>query len=100
MDWNKSLFTLLREVRAFNPWPVSFTTLDGQNLRLWIARAADGIGGGEPGEVVAHNNDGLFVSCADAVMQVTELQFAGRNRCSAMQALNARNLTGKRLGQA
>ena len=100
VDWRKPLATLLREIRAFNPWPVSFTTVDGQNLRLWFAQAADGYSRGDPGEVVAHNNDGVFVSCADAVMQVTELQFAGRNRCSAMQALSARDLTGKRLGQS
>ena len=100
VDWHKPLDELLREVRAFNPWPVSFTTIDGQNLRLWRAQAADGVSGGEPGEVVAHDARGVFVACADAVMQVTELQFAGRNRCSAAQALNARDLTGSRLGSS
>ena len=39
VDWDKSLDLLLREIRAFNPWPVSYTTLEGQNLRLWRAQA-------------------------------------------------------------
>jgi methionyl-tRNA formyltransferase len=100
IDWNKPLEQLLREVRAFNPWPVSYTFIGDQNLRLWAARAATGVSAGEPGEVVTHDSGGVYVSCGDAVMQVTELQFAGRNRCDAGQALNARNLTGSRLGKS
>lgn len=98
VDWNKSLDLLLREIRAFNPWPVSYTTLEGQNLRLWRAQAGRLVTGGLPGEVVAHESDGVYVRCGDGIVQVTELQFAGRNRCDAAQALNARNLTGCRLG--
>ena len=100
VDWNKSLAQLRREVRAFNPWPVSYTSLDGHSLRLWSARADTAIAAGDTGEVVRHDGDGVYVSCADGVLQVTELQFAGRNRCSAAQALNSRDLTGSRLGRS
>ena len=101
VDWDKSLDLLLREIRAFNPWPVSYTTLEGQNLRLWRAQAGRLVtAAGLPGEVVAHESDGIYVRCGDGIVQVTELQFAGRNRCDAAQALNARNLNGCRLGIA
>lgn len=100
VDWDKSLDLLLREIRAFNPWPVSYTTLEGQNLRLWRAQAGRLVSAGLPGEVVAHQSDGIYVRCGDGIVQVTELQFAGRNRCDAAQALNARNLNGCRLGIA
>ena len=100
VDWDKSLDLLLREIRAFNPWPVSYTTLEGQNLRLWRAQAGRLVTAGLPGEVVAHESDGIYVRCGDGIVQVTELQFAGRNRCDAAQALNARNLNGCRLGIA
>ena len=53
----------------------------------------------DAGRVVAHDRDGVYVSCADTVLQVTELQFAGRKRCSAGEALNANNLCGQRLGR-
>ena len=99
VDWNKPLDTVLREIRAFNPWPVSFSFLGDENLRLWSARAGGGFTPGKPGEVVAHDAQGVFVSCGDGVLQVTELQFAGRKRCDAAQALNARNLQGSLLGK-
>ena len=100
IDWNKPVAELSREIRAFNPWPVSYTFLDDDNVRVWSARAAADVDRESPGVVVAHDNRGVFVSGADGVLQVTELQFAGRNRCSAAQALNARNLCGCLLGKS
>ncbi len=94
IDWSKPVAVLQREVLAYNPWPVSFTGLDGNNLRIWNARASDAYRPGLPGSVVAHDKQGLYVSCGDGLLQVTELQFAGRARGTAAQALNARNLTG------
>ena len=99
VDWGKTRAELVREVRAFNPWPVSYSFLDGENLRLWSARAADAGEPGKTGEVARHDADGLFVRCGDGLLQVTELQFAGRGRLSAAQALNARDLTGVLLGR-
>ena len=87
-------------MRAYNPWPVSYSFLDGDSLRLWSARASQSFAADVPGRVLAHDRDGVYVSCADGVLQVTELQFAGRKRGSAAQALNARDLTGCRLGRA
>jgi len=98
VDWNKPLEMLLREIRAFNPWPVSFTFLRQDSIRLWGATASGCSNPGSPGKVVAHDNAGVHVSCADGVLQVTELQFAGRKRCSAAQALNATDLSGCVLG--
>ncbi len=100
IDWEKSMTLLLREVRAFNPWPVSYSAIDGQNLRLWRAQAGGQDVAGEPGAVVDHDSNGVYVKCGDGIMQITELQFAGRNRCDAAQALNARDLTGCVLGRS
>ncbi len=99
IDWNKPAAVLLREIRAFNPWPVSHTLLDDDNLRLWSAQVSRVVDLQLPGQVVAHDADGVFISCGDEVLQVTELQFTGRNRCTAAQAMNARDLSGCLLGR-
>ena len=100
VDWNKPVEELLREIRAFNPWPVSYTFLGDDNLRLWSARINAEVEPESPGYVVAHDTDGVYISCGKGVLQLTELQFAGRNKCSAAQALNARNLGGCWLGKS
>ncbi len=101
IDWDKPAATLLREIRAYHPWPVSYSALDGDNLRLWRARPAlqTAAGAAEPGQVVSHDAEAVYVCCGDGVIAITELQFAGRRRCAAGEALNARNLTGCRLGR-
>jgi methionyl-tRNA formyltransferase len=96
IDWRKSALHTQREIRAFNPWPVSFTHLDGKMLGIWQANEIDEQADAEAGFIIQHNKVGIFVSCGDGMLQVTELQFAGKNRCSAAQALNGRNLTGLR----
>ena len=102
VDWSKDTATLLREIRAYHPWPVSYSWLDDANLRLWRARPVTGAiaNAGEPGRVLAHDAEAVYIATGDGAIAVTELQFAGRRRCSAREALNARDLTGSRLGRA
>ena len=98
IDWNKPASKLIHEIRAFNSWPVSYTTIDDELLRIWLALPQQLHTPDAPGTVVAHDASGVYVSCSDAVIQVTELQYAGRRRCSASDALNARDLSGMRFG--
>jgi len=100
VDWSKPASVLLREIHAYNPWPVSFTFLEGDSIRLWNARSCVSLVGEQPGQVVKHDREGMYVSCGDGVLQITELQFAGRNRCSAAQALNSIDLSGRLLGHS
>lgn len=96
--WSKDAETLQREVRAYAPWPVSFTQFDGKPLRIWRATALNQPNGKPVGHIIEHNKEGLFVNCGSGVLQITELQFAGKNKSTPAQILNARNLTGLDLG--
>lgn len=98
IDWSADAETLARRVRAFNPWPVAHTTLDGNGLRLWFARALDATAG-EPGRVLEVRDDGLIVACGRGALLVTELQFAGGRRLAAAEAARGRTLQGVTLGR-
>ncbi|MFO1409785.1 MAG: hypothetical protein U1F06_05320 [Steroidobacteraceae bacterium] len=37
IDWSRDAASIDRQVRAFNPWPVAETRLDGEQLRIWRA---------------------------------------------------------------
>jgi len=94
IDWNKDAEIIKRETRAYVPWPVSFTHLDDKMLRVWWAEVDASHASDTPGKIIEHNRNGLFVSCKNSVLQITELQFAGKNRLTAGEAFNARDLTG------
>ncbi|MCZ6723087.1 MAG: methionyl-tRNA formyltransferase [Gammaproteobacteria bacterium] len=95
IDWNQHAETIQRQIRAYVPWPVSFTQLQAERLRIWSAGIDATHKSSKPGQVIDHNQNGLFVSCRDSVLQVIELQFAGKKRCGAAEAANARNLSGR-----
>lgn len=99
IDWRKPADQLLREVHAYNPWPVSYSFLQEDSIRIWNACVSNAFEARQPGQVVAHDRNGVYVSCGDALLQVTELQFAGRKRWSAAQALNSADLRGCLLGR-
>jgi methionyl-tRNA formyltransferase len=93
IDWNLSATTLARQIRAFNPWPVSFTTFNNQPVKLWSAVACNENSDQLPGKVIQHDRQGIKVSCGEGVLQIKELQFAGKKRQMADQILNARSLS-------
>jgi methionyl-tRNA formyltransferase len=97
IDWTLAARVIERQVRAFNPWPVAETRLDGESLRIWRARAVPGHGG-TPGTVVAASGDGIEVATGDGRLRVLELQPPGRRVMAARDYLNARNLDGALLG--
>ena len=100
LDWNTDAGRLARRVRAFNPWPVAHTTLDGQTLRLWQAHAESGAPAGQPpGSVLAADAEGVRVQCATGVLRITRLQPEGGKVLDARAFLNGRPVpAGTRLG--
>jgi methionyl-tRNA formyltransferase len=99
IDWNKNAKTIQREIRAFVPWPVSFTNLGDDTVRVWRAEIDTSHDGDVPGRIIEHNRTGVIVSCKDSVLRITDLQFAGKKRLAAAEVLNARDLTGMHFGQ-
>ncbi len=97
IDWNLQAIEIERQVRAFNPWPVSHSTLGEKSVRIFAAHycAARAPGDTTPGTVVSVT-DGLFVSTGSGVLHVTELQLAGGRAMSALDFLNAHNPLGER----
>lgn len=99
LNWRESALTLERRIRAFNPWPVAETRLDGRQLRLWMACALPSSGGSQPpGAVLAAGPEGIDVQTGDGVLRLTCVQLAGRQRLDGGVFANGYALTGKALG--
>jgi len=97
IDWHKSAEQIAREIKAFIPWPVSFTHLDGKLVKIWQASFDTTHTDGHLGYILDHNQDGIYISCGEGLLCIEALQFEGKKRCTAAQAFNGRNLTGSQL---
>jgi methionyl-tRNA formyltransferase len=90
IDWQQEAAHIDRRIRAFNPWPVAQTTLHGEPIRLLRSRcSAEAVATASPGTVLGFAGDALAVCCGSGVVQVLELQRAGRKAVSAREFLNA-----------
>jgi methionyl-tRNA formyltransferase len=84
-------------VRGCDPWPGSFTTLDGVVLKVFRAKVVSGRG--EAGVVAGADRDGLLVGCGDGLVAFSELQLPGKKRLAASALLAGRAIpVGTRLG--
>lgn len=99
IDWQHSAEHILRQVNAFNPWPVAQTQWRGDTMRIWEAQLADSSQNGQPGEVLSVNKQGIDIACGDGVLRITQLQVPGKRAMAVRDFLNANQLTvGEQLG--
>jgi methionyl-tRNA formyltransferase len=95
LDWGRDAASLARQVRAFDPAPGAWTTLDQDPLKLFGAVATGDRG--EPGRVLAAG-DRLVVGCGEGALAVREVQPAGRTRLSVADWTRGRGIAvGARL---
>ena len=89
LDWHQDARSLERKVRAFNPWPVAFTHLGKEVLRIWQATACPqgNTSNAEPGTIVAVSKQGIDVTCANGLLRIEQLQLPGGKALSCEQML-------------
>jgi len=85
LDFTRSADELELRIRAFDPWPGSFTTFDGKTVK--IHRAELGTGKGAPGEVLRASREGLEVACASGSLVLLEVQPEAKRKMSTSQFL-------------
>jgi methionyl-tRNA formyltransferase len=94
IDWTGAAAAIERRVRAFDPWPGTFTLLDGAMLKVLGAARTEG--NGVPGVVL---DDRLTVACGSGALRLTRVQLAGRAPLEAEAFLRGHPVpAGARLG--
>jgi methionyl-tRNA formyltransferase len=95
IDWRRPAAEIDRMIRAFTPWPVAQTMIDGNTLRLWGSELPGlSAGTAAPGSVVATCRSGIDVATGDGMLRITHLQPPGKRPMTAAEYLNARVLEG------
>lgn len=73
LDWTQSAAQLDRAIRAYNPVPGAYSTLNGTTIKIWQASVLNEVRG-EPGTVLAVNKQDIQVACGQGAMSLQVLQ--------------------------
>jgi len=100
IDWTQPATVLDRLVRGLQPWPVAYTQIGDDVLRVWSAELLEtATNAGQAGEIIHIDRLGVTVRCGDGLsLRLTQLQWAGGKPLNSVQILQAQKLhIGQRL---
>ena len=107
IDWNRDdAETVSRKVRAYNPWPIAYSYLDTEPLRILESVPLEHRFDDEPGTIFAPtgigepnlSGAGFAVVCAKGELGVVAVQASGGKRMLAADYMRGhREIIGKRL---
>jgi methionyl-tRNA formyltransferase len=101
IDWSRSGKDIYNQVRGLHPWPVAYTLLNGQPLKVWWAEKQETNTSSEPGTVIGIIENGLQVATGDQTsIIITDLQLSGKKRMLASDYLKGASIPqGLKLGE-
>jgi methionyl-tRNA formyltransferase len=99
IDWRRSAVEIERRVRGLDPWPGSFTHLQGSLLKVHRTTIISEHRSGEPGEIVRADSGGFWVATSAGVIGLEEVQLENKKKLPGLEFLRgARVATRDRLG--
>lgn len=99
INFNMEATYIERLVRGLNPWPTAFTTLCGQNLKIWSAQLIEDKSDLEIGQIVDVRKNMIVVKTGVECLGITSLQLQGKKRMSVEDFLRGNKIqVGLKLG--
>ena len=86
LDWSLPAKALDHKIRAFNPFPICYTTLGKDRLKIHSANVLEQ-GKGKPGTITVENGK-ITVACGEGALELTFLQLPGKKTMDTSQFLN------------
>lgn len=89
INWQQSAAEIDQKIRAFNPWPIAYTHLNEEVLRIHQAQVVAVEGAQAPGTVVSIDKKGMLVATGKQALLVEKIQLPGGKIISIADWLNS-----------
>lgn len=93
INWKKTAEEIERQIRAFDPWPGTFTFFDGKKLKILKAEISEQIQNGlvgEPGKTFLASDNKIAVQTGKEYLIIEELQLEGKKSMTSDEFLRGR----------
>lgn len=92
VDFTQSPEQIERQIRAFDPWPGTYTSLGDKTMKLWQAQPLQETTDSLPGTVLAAGPEGLDVAAGGRILRITWLQMPGKKRTEVREYLKGNTI--------
>ena len=92
IDFSKSPQQIERLIRAFDPWPGAFTTLNGKLLKIWQADVLAGENAAAPGTITGVTDEGIEISAGGGTLLAKTIQLPGKKRVAVQDYLKGNSI--------
>ncbi len=89
IQWQQSAQEIDRAIRAFNPWPVAYSTLNDQHIRIWSATPLTTATNAMPGTLIQNSKQEIIVATGKGDLRLDYLQLPGGKSLATKDLLNA-----------
>lgn len=90
--WNNAAEMICNRVRAFVPWPGSYTYFNKLMLKIWKVDLIKNNAVGRNGEIVEISKDGMVVATKKDCVLIRELQPEAKKKMTAAEFVNGYNI--------
>ncbi len=89
IDFNKTAREVYNQIRGMYPFPVAYTTLDDEIIKVCESKIGEGKKG-KTGQIINVYKDGIGVMCKDKELIITRVKPNGKKEMSATDFINGK----------
>ncbi len=89
IDWQQPAVLIDQKIRAFNPWPIAYTHLDHDVLRIHKAHVVEQTSSQPAGTVLSLDKHGMIVATGQYAWCIERMQLPGGKNIAVADWLNA-----------
>ena len=90
LDWNKPAVQLWREIRAFNPWPISHFTHQDASIKVRESKVSLVESNAAAGTIISASKEGIDVATGEGILTLLNMQLPGKKPLNVGDILNSR----------
>jgi methionyl-tRNA formyltransferase len=94
IDWTKGALMIFNQVRGLYPRPAAFTTLHGEQIKVYAVAVVAGAPTTRPGTIMKVEKEAVHVATGDGVIALEDIQLSGKKRQSIAEFMGG---TGRKL---
>lgn len=88
IDFNKNAKDIFNHVRGFNPWPLTYSVIDGLKVKLYSVEYVDENLSNNIGEIVRVDKSGVYVQSSNGLVLFKDIQLQGKKRMLIKDFMN------------